>query len=634
MKLWFRHQKMGSRVFFGFAAVLAINGAVGIFCLRTLSVWLVRENELTKPQNSLLQAVAEFRQGLNAHRAARLEYFVARTDPQRQESAKRLRGATQSILSAQGNYAALISQTQEQHVFDPIRDEIAQYLSLSAMHNVVDSTSVRHKGKQRRFKSQDSLSADLLLGPEKNALTKIMTSLQAAQELNLRVGKKSNHANTHLYASTSQWVERAFALTTAVSLILALGLAHIVVRPIRQLVAHARRIAGGDFTLDAIAVYRRDEAGELARCMSKLQTVHREMIVEVASCARRLGEAFVPIAAVSKQQAEGATAQQKHVQEISGATGQISALVKEISDQSGRAAQTACQAAETADKGGAVVEATVTEIQSMVIAAGAISMRIQELGKSAEQIGEIVSVIDDIASQTNLLALNAAIEAARAGEHGRGFAVVACEVTKLAERTTKATKEIGLTIGRIQSETKNAVTAMNQVTISADKGMQTTHVVAELLRSVVLAAQTLDRMVGTIASTSAQHAGSHHDIAANLEEISKIAKESGTGAERSANALQLYAGISAELNALTISFRRKPEEHRESSKTAVSQRLERDGATEKSDRAARSSNVLALAAPPAPRRGVAKIHARLLTPETEPESQLRAPSTASAGRPA
>ena len=151
---------------------------------------------------------------------------------------------------------------------------------------------------------------------------------------------------------------------------------------------------------------------------------------------------------------------------------------------------------------------------------------------------------------------------------------------------------------------------------------------------MVLAAQTLDRMVGNIASTSAQHAGSHHDIAVNLEEISKIAKESGAGAERSTSALQQYAGISAELNALTISFRRKPEEWGESSKTTVPQRLERDGATEKSDRATRSSNVLALAAPPEPRRGVAKIHARLLTPETEPESQLRVPSTASAGRPA
>ena len=630
----FLHPKMRSKLFFGFAAVLALNAAMGIFCLRKLSVLLVKENELTKPQNSLLQAVADVRQGLNTHRAARLEHFVACTDAQRQESAKRLRVATQSILSAQANYAALISQPEEQHVFDPISDDIAQYLSLSAPHTVVNSASIRHRGKQRRFKSQDSLSADLLLGPEQNALTKTMTSLRAAQELSVLGKKKSNHANTHSHLSTLQYFERVFALSTAVSLILALGIAHIVVRPIRQLVAHARRIARGhDSSLDAIDMDRHDEAGELARCMEGLQAVHREMIVEVASCARRLGESSVPIAAVSKQQVEGATAQQKHVQHLSVATEQISVAVKEISDQSGRAADTARQVAEAAEKGGAAVEATLTELQSTADAAGAMCMRIRELGKSTEQIGEVVSVIDDIASQSNLLALNAAIEAARAGEHGRGFAVVASEVTKLAERTTKATKEIGLTIGRIQSETKNAITAMSQGTISADRGMQTTRVVAELLRSVVLAAHTLDRMVANIASAS-QHAGSHHDIAADLKEISKIAKESGAGAERSTGTLEQYAGISAELIALTSSVRRRPEKQGESSNTTVLQRLERNGVTEKNGRATRSSNLLALAAPPAPRRGVAKIHARLLTPETEPESQLRAPSTASAGRPA
>jgi methyl-accepting chemotaxis protein len=278
----------------------------------------------------------------------------------------------------------------------------------------------------------------------------------------------------------------------------------------------------------------------------------------------------------------------------------------------------------------------LTQIRSIASTVGAVSRRIQELGKSTEQIGKVVDLIDDVATQTNLLALNAAIEAGRAGEHGRGFAIVASEVTKLAERTTKATKEIGLTVSNIQGETKNAVLAMNEGTILADKAVESTRVVAELLRSVILASQTLDGLVGNIASTSAQQSASNHDIAANLEEISKIAKESAAGAERSSSAMELYAGIAAELNALTNRSRASSEEQKEEVKQfALSQRLEHDDPTEKSDRAKRrSSNVLALAAPPAPRRGVAKIHARLLTPETEPESQLRAPSTESASRPA
>jgi methyl-accepting chemotaxis protein len=421
-----------------------------------------------------------------------------------------------------------------------------------------------------------------------------------------------------------------------VSLILALGLAHIVVRPIRQAIEDAHRIAGGDFKLDAILESRRDEAGELARCMNEMQAAHREIVHAVASCAQRLGEAASPIAVISKQQAEGAASQQKHAQQVSAATVQMAARVKEISDQSARAAETAREAAATAGKGEATVEAMLTQMRSIASTVGAVSRRIQELGKSTEQIGKVVDLIDDVATQTNLLALNAAIEAARAGEHGRGFAIVASEVTKLAERTTKATKEIGLTVGKIQGETKNVVAAMNEGTILADKGVESTRVVAELLRGVILASQALDVMVGHIASTSAQHSGSHYDIAANLEEISKIAKESAAGAERSSSAMELYAGIAAELNALTNGFRELSEGQKEEVKKAATlQPLEQSDLTERSDRAKRrSSNVLALAAPLALRRGVAKIHARLLTPETEPESQLRDPSTASASRPA
>src|SRR6202035_2564381 len=116
------------------------------------------------------------------------------------------------------------------------------------------------------------------------------------------------------------------------------------------------------------------------------------------------------------------------------------------------------------------VDATLTKMKVIAESVGAAARKMEELGKSSDQIGQIIGVIDDIADQTNLLALNAAIEAARAGEQRRGFAVVADEVRKLAERTSKATKEIATMIQNIQDETKTAVLAMESGTKQVEAG--------------------------------------------------------------------------------------------------------------------------------------------------------------------
>jgi uncharacterized phage infection (PIP) family protein YhgE len=246
----------------------------------------------------------------------------------------------------------------------------------------------------------------------------------------------------------------------------------------------------------------------------------------------------------------------------------------------------------------------------------------------------VISLIDDIAGQTNLLALNASIEAARAGEHGRGFAIVAAEVTKLADRTTKATKEIGLTIGKTQAETQNAVASMTEGSTLAETGVATTRQVGAFLHNVIASSQELHGMVTHIATAVTQQTSSHDTVAAGLEQISKISSNSAEGAQRSAAAVAELTGLASELQKLVSRFRSK----REGSIAEPEKSVAVWGWRKKTDpdkiNRVRATNGLALAVRNGPRPGVAKIHARLLTPTNDAESPRPVPSASSAGTPA
>jgi methyl-accepting chemotaxis protein len=181
--------------------------------------------------------------------------------------------------------------------------------------------------------------------------------------------------------------------------------------------------------------------------------------------------------------------------------------------------------------------------------------KMEELGRSSDQIGRIAGVIDDIADQTNLLALNAAIEAARAGEQGRGFAVVADEVRKLAERTTTATKEIAQMIKNIQDETKTAVTAMEAGTKQVEEGVTFTTKAGDSLKQIIHMSEQVGEMITHIATAATEQSSASEEINNNMEQISKLVKESAEGAKQSAQACQDLSGLALDLQKLVANFK-------------------------------------------------------------------------------
>jgi methyl-accepting chemotaxis protein len=183
-----------------------------------------------------------------------------------------------------------------------------------------------------------------------------------------------------------------------------------------------------------------------------------------------------------------------------------------------------------------------------------VAERIAALGRNSEQIGKIIGVIDDIADQTNLLALNAAIEAARAGEQGRGFAVVADEVRKLAERTSKATKEIAAMIESIQQETHSAVQAMEVGSRDVQVGVEKTSAAGTALEAMIKMSEQVGDMVAQIATAATQQSSATEQINANVAQISSLTAESSASADQTAKACTDLSELAFDLQKLAGRF--------------------------------------------------------------------------------
>jgi methyl-accepting chemotaxis protein len=359
-------------------------------------------------------------------------------------------------------------------------------------------------------------------------------------------------ANQRSNAITNFLIALASLLLSAFTVILPLR--RMVVRPLTAALGLANSIAQNHLDVADIPVQSHDEMGRTTAALNAMKNNLRTAIQDVRTTAERLSQASQEISANTSHVAAGAETVRDQVTQAATAMQQMTAAVGEVSDNSVKAENSARKAAETARAGGEIVRATVTEMRSIASTVGGSARRIEELGHNSNRIGEIVTVIDDIADQTNLLALNAAIEAARAGEQGRGFAVVADEVRKLAERTTHATQEIAGMITTVQQETRGAVQKMEAGTAQVEEGVALAGRAGDSLDQIIAQAEQVGQMVTQIATAGAEQSATTQEVNANLEHIRKSISESTSSAEQSAQACSELSQLAANLEELVNQF--------------------------------------------------------------------------------
>ncbi len=319
-----------------------------------------------------------------------------------------------------------------------------------------------------------------------------------------------------------------------------------VVQPINESSKVLEKLAQGDLTVRMNGDYQGDYS-KIKESINGLADSFSSALSDVTEAVQATASASNQISSSTEEMAAGAQEQSAQTTEVAGAVEEMTKTIVETTRNSGQASDAAKNAGAIAKEGGRVVSETIEGMNRVAEVVKKSADMVQTLGKSSDQIGEIVQVIDDIADQTNLLALNAAIEAARAGEQGRGFAVVADEVRKLAERTTKATKEIAAMIRQIQKDTEGAVLSMKEGTVEVEKGKLLADKAGQSLKEIIIGAQEVVDMSTQVAAASEEQSSAAEQISKNIESISNVTNESAAGVQQIARAAE-------DLNRLTINL--------------------------------------------------------------------------------
>jgi len=323
------------------------------------------------------------------------------------------------------------------------------------------------------------------------------------------------------------WVYGGAVSFILLLLLLSWSVGHGIRRSLLVVATHLREMATGDADLtQRLVVDRRDETGTLAESFNTFLENLQKIIGLVMQNATQVASAAVELKRRAQGMAESSDRVAADATTVATAAEEMSATSSDIARSCMNAVDASSRTSELARGGAEVVNQTIAVMGRIAGQVQASAATVQSLGAKSDQIGAIVGTIQDIADQTNLLALNAAIEAARAGEQGRGFAVVADEVRALAERTTKATREIGEMIKAIQTETGGAVQAMQQGVKEVEEGTREAARSGEALTQILAQVDQVTMQINQIATAAEEQSATIGEISGNIVRITDDARMS------------------------------------------------------------------------------------------------------------
>jgi methyl-accepting chemotaxis protein len=527
---WFTNLKTKTKLLLGFGIVSVITLALGIESVRTVA-WMQGEED--NMYSNIIVSMGKLGSERREFMRLRMEnvrlMVVAPAD--REKAIDGILNLEKTVASGLADLKTALTQPKEQEMLSGAQAAFEEYKS---------------QGVQFRKAVAEGRTADamkLVTGVFKEKGTIVENAYNQLVAGHLNEAKETDAAFDEASAESRMIVIGLLVLAVVASMGLGIFMAQSISRPIVQVV---QTIDNADLTT-SLASDRRDEIGDLLRAFDKFTGAIRSTLTEVASASEAVASAGAQISAATEEMAAGAAEQSGQVNEVASSMEEMAKTIVENSASAQRTSDMATDAKHAAERGGTVMTETIDGMRRIADVVNKSGEAVRNLGSSSERIGEIVAVIEDIASQTNLLALNAAIEAARAGEQGRGFAVVADEVRKLAERTARATKEIAGMIKEIQSTTHQAVTSMEEGQGEVENGIRLAESAGEALGSIVSESQKVTAMVTQIAAASEEQSKAGELIAKNVDGINGAIQENSKAAHQMAQTASDLSNLTHQL---------------------------------------------------------------------------------------
>ena len=322
---------------------------------------------------------------------------------------------------------------------------------------------------------------------------------------------------------------------------------------ILRLMNELQTVAEGDLTQQATVT--EDITGAIADSVNYTVEELRTLVSQVQGTVSRVTETTQQVEATSTELLAASTEQLREIRDTGESVLQMAGRINEVSAQAQETATVARQSLDAAETGLKAVQNTIGGMNSIRDQIQETSKRIKRLGESSQEIGEITELISDITEQTNVLALNAAIQAASAGEAGRGFSVVAEEVQRLAERSGDATRQIAALVKTIQTDTQDAVAAMERSTQGVVEGTRLSDAAGTALGDIDRVSRQLADLIAHISNQALREAESANVVAANIQHIFAVTEQTGEGTRSTAQMVRELSKSAEELKQSVARFK-------------------------------------------------------------------------------
>jgi twitching motility protein PilJ len=314
---------------------------------------------------------------------------------------------------------------------------------------------------------------------------------------------------------------------------------------IQKLLEEIGGLAEGDLTSEAEVTTA--ITGAIADAFNNVTEQLRGVIGKVQDTTLAVSSSAIEVQTTAEHLATGSESQALQIVEASAAIDEMTVSIHQVSGNASSAAGVADLALKNAKQGAEAVLKTIDGMNGIRQQVQQTAKRIKRLGESSQEIGEIVQLINDIAERTTILALNASIQAAMAGDAGKGFAVVAAEVERLAEHSTEATKKISGLIKSIQTDTNEAVSAMEETTREVVAESVLANEAGSRLSEIEKVSTQLAEIIQSISLASKQQSRGSEGVAKSMSEISQVTQQTAAGAKQAAVSIRRLAELADDL---------------------------------------------------------------------------------------